>query len=395
MPQLDIERRVITGTAAGLAREIGIEPIYVRVSLIVLTLAGGWGLGLYLLAWALLARASTGDDDYTPIPKAAGPAVRLTAFLMIATGLVVLSANYGVSFLGALVWPAVLIGAALVIGLDKDRLNRLRVLGEMQNRTIFARILLGLVLLFAGVVSASFVSLSFWQAVGGVGVAALVLIGAGIVFAPVVSHLTSDLAAERRRRIRGEERADMAAHLHDSVLQTLTLVQKQSQDPNVVSLARRQERELRTWLFEDRGMNPNLGFRAGLEDMMAQVEDMYQVPIEVVVVGDSTTDEDMMAMLRAAREAAANAARHSGAPRVDVFAEVEPDAIEIFVRDTGNGFDVDQVDDDRAGVRDSIIARMARHGGTATVSSVVGAGTEVELRLPRKSVNQPQTESTS
>lgn len=389
VPRLDPEERLVTGTAAGVAREIGIDAAYVRVSFVVLSIAGGWGLVLYLVAWFVMARSSLSTEPYVPIDKAVTPQVRLTAFGMVATGLVVLSNIYGLSFLGPLVWPSVFIGAAVAIGLDRSRLDRLRPLGDMQNRTIGARVVLGMALLFAGVISASFVSLSFWQAIGGIVVAALVLVGAGIVFAPIISTLGTDLMAERRRRIRSEERADMAAHLHDSVLQTLTLIQKRSHDASVVSLARRQERELRTWLFDDKAMHPNLGFRAGLETTMADVEDMYQLPLEVVVVGDCPTDDDVAALLQAAREAASNAATHSGAARIDVFAEVGHETIEVFVRDLGTGFDPNDVDADRAGVRDSIIGRMERYGGTAEVHTSAGQGTEVELRMPRRNATNP------
>lgn len=389
MPRLDEDERVITGTAAGIAREIGIDSSYVRVSFVVLALGGGWGLVLYLTAWFVMARRSQSSEPYVPIAKAVTPRVRLVAFVMMATGLLVLSNIYGLSVLGALVWPIVFIGAAIAIGLDRTRLDRLRPLGDVQNRTIGTRVALGLAFLFAGIISASFVSLSFWQAIGGILVAALVLLGAGIVFAPIISTLGSDLLAERRRRIRSEERAEMAAHLHDSVLQTLTLIQKRSSDSSVVSLARRQERELRTWLFDDKALNPNLGFRAGLESAMAGVEDLYQLPVEVVVVGDCPTDADVAALLQATREAASNAANHSGASRVDVFAEVGHEVIEVFVRDLGVGFDIEEVGDDRAGVRDSIIARMERHQGSAIVHSVAGQGTEVELCMPRRNATDP------
>ena len=389
LPRLNPEDRLVTGNAAGIAREVGIDPAYVRVSFVVLSLAGGWGLVLYVAAWFFMSRRSLSAEPYVPVDKAVTPQVRLIASGMVFTGLVVLSTVYGLSFLGPLVWPTVFIGAAVAIGLDRSRLDRLRPLGDMQNRTIGTRVVLGLALLFAGVISASFVSLSFWQAIGGIGVAALVLLGAGIVFAPVISSLGADLMAERRRRIRSEERADMAAHLHDSVLQTLTLIQKRSHDASVVSLARRQERELRTWLFDDKAMHPNLGFRAGLEAAMADVEDRYQLPLEVVVVGDCPTDDDVAALLQATREAASNAATHSGAARIDVFAEVGHGAIEVFVRDLGRGFDPADVDTDRAGVRDSIIGRMERHGGTAEVHSNTGQGTEVELRMPRRQATNP------
>lgn len=383
IPRLDPDRRVLTGTAAGIARELGIDTAYVRAAFVVLALAGGWGIVLYLAAWLFMAKGPAASEPYEPIPKAVSPDVRLVGFAMIVAGLLIVSVQYGAPLLGPLVWPSIFIGAAVVISLDQSRLEQLRPLGDGQQRSVGSRIAIGLTLLLGGVFSASFVSLSFWQATAGTMVAGLVLVGAGIVFAPIISGLASDLMAERRRRIRSEERADMAAHLHDSVLQTLTLIQKRSNDAAVVGLARRQERELRSWLFDAKSMHPNLGFRAELEQAMAEVEDLYEVPVEVVVVGDCPADADLAALVRAVREAATNAAKHAGASRIDVFAEVGSGAVEVFVRDLGAGFDLDAVADDRVGIRDSIIGRLERHGGTAAVHSSPGTGTEVELRLPR------------
>jgi signal transduction histidine kinase len=361
--------------------------VYLRLAFVVLTVAGGWGVVLYLIAWFALGKqtlqpGSTPTSGYMPIAKGASPRSRMLGLAMVVGGLVVLSSIYGLSFLGSFVWPTAFIGAAIAMALDRSWFERLR--GDLEERTIGGRVILGLGLLFAGLISASVISFDFWEAIGGIIVGGLVLVGAGIVFAPIVTSLGTDLMAERRRRIRSEEKAEMAAHLHDSVLQTLTLIQKRSTDSSVVSLARRQERELRTWLFDDKAMNPNMGFRAGLEAAMGNVEELYEVPVEVVVVGDCSHDPDVAALLQASREAAANAAKHSGAPRVDVFAEVGQNAIEVFVRDQGVGFDPALVDHDRAGVRDSIVGRMERHGGTATVHSDAGSGTEVELQMPRR-----------
>jgi len=380
----------VTGTAAGLAREIGIDPAWVRVSLIVLFAAGGWGLAIYLGAWALLAYEPGSTKPYVPRAKGVTPKVRLIAFQMVVVGLLILSGTLGLSFLGSLIWPIVFLGAAVAVAADKSNVDRIRNLGDFSDRTVASRLAVGLGLLFAGIISASFISLDFWDAVGGVAVSGLVLVGAGIVFAPILRNMGADLLTERRMRIRSEERAEMAAHLHDSVLQTLTLIQKRSHDASVVSLARRQERELRSWLFDDKAMNPNLGFRAGIEAAVAAVEEVYEVPIELVVVGDCPTDPDVVALLKATREAAANAARHSGAKRVDVFAEVGNESIEVFVRDTGVGFNFETIEEDRAGVRDSIIARIERHGGSVAIHSTVSAGTEIELVLPRRDAIDPE-----
>jgi signal transduction histidine kinase len=198
-------------------------------------------------------------------------------------------------------------------------------------------------------------------------------------------RLWRDLESERRERIVSQERADVAAHLHDSVLQTLALIQKHAHEPReVVKLARSQERDLRGWLYDDVADDPS-SFAAVLKKAAAEVEDAHGVPVDVVTVGDTTIDDRIRAVLKAAREAAVNAAKHSGADKVDIFAEVEADEVELFVRDRGGGFDPTSVPDDRLGVRRSIVGRMERHGGSAEIRSKPGEGTEVRLstRRPR------------
>ncbi len=221
---------------------------------------------------------------------------------------------------------------------------------------------------------------------GDVALTALVAIVAlGLILAPFWSRLARTLAAERGARIRSEERAEVAAHLHDSVLQTLALVQQRSDDPKTVAtLARRQERELRDWL---RG-RPSVAaqaqdsFAAALELAAEEVEEAHGVRIDVVAVGDRRLGEHTRAVVAAAREALTNAAKFAGveAP-VSVYAEASPAKLQVFVRDRGRGFDASSVPADRRGVRDSIVGRMARHGGRGTVTSAPGEGTEVELTL--------------
>ncbi|MDO5684076.1 MAG: histidine kinase, partial [Propionibacteriaceae bacterium] len=178
------------------------------------------------------------------------------------------------------------------------------------------------------------------------------------------------------------ERADMAAHLHDSVLQTLALIQKRADDPRTVAtLARKQERELRTYLYGDVLREQTL--KAALTAAAAEVDDERGIPVEVVCVGDCDLTDDLGAMIRAAREAILNAAKHSGASRIDVYAEVDEDVVEIFIRDRGRGFDIGDIGDDRMGVKGSIIGRMERHGGTARIRSSAEDGTEVRLEMKR------------
>jgi signal transduction histidine kinase len=215
-----------------------------------------------------------------------------------------------------------------------------------------------------------------------------VLVAAALVllFGPWWLRIARDLVLERQARARAEERADIAAQVHDSVLQTLALIQRRAEDPAaVVQLARAQERELRSWLFEGRapGDTDVTSLAEGVRRIQRDVEARHGVPVEVVTVGDCPLDDHVSALLAAAGEATVNAAKWSGASVISVFAEVEPNKVAVAVRDRGNGFDPDAVPADRKGVAESIRGRMARHGGEATVQSAPGEGTKVTLTLPR------------
>ncbi len=206
-----------------------------------------------------------------------------------------------------------------------------------------------------------------------------------VVVAPFWLRLSRRAARERSERVRGDERAEVAAHLHDSVLQTLALIQRRSDDPReVAALARRQERELRLWL-SGRSERPDVELMAALRAAAAAVEVEHAVEIDVVTTGEWPLDDRSVALLGASREAMTNAARHAGDGRVSVFAEVAGDRLEVFVRDRGGGFDLDAVPADRRGVRESIVGRMRRAGGRATITSSPDAGTEVELHLEVRS----------
>ena len=213
----------------------------------------------------------------------------------------------------------------------------------------------------------------------------VVLIAATLILAPWWLRLVRGLTAERTERIRSQERAEVAAHLHDSVLQTLALMQKRVDDPReVAALARRQERELRAWLNGRRAAGEETVALA-LESAAAEVEEAHGVPIEVVAVGDAPLDERAGALVAAAREAMVNAAKFAGVGGADIslYAEVDPERIEVFVRDRGPGFDPAAVPADRRGVSESIVGRMERHGGRAVVHTAPGEGTEVELVMAR------------
>jgi len=378
MPPLDDERGILTGVAAGIAREIGISPIHVRIALLVLTAAGGAGLVVYVVAWPLMRLRVSSGEHYEPVPKGRSPRSRHLGFASVMVGVLMLLASYAPGFEPALVWPAALIGAAIALAFDHGYLEQ----ATLGAPTVQVRLAIGAILLVSGIVAAIALNFTVWQAVRTVAIAGLIAGGLALLFAPLVTRTAEELLSERRRRIRSEERADISAHLHDSVLQTLALIQKRSDDTGVKNLARRQERELRTWLFEEKSGKESLGFRAALQAEMAQVEDLHGVPVEVIVVGDHPSDPASAAILAATREAATNAARHSKSPRIDVYAEVQAEQLEIFVRDQGTGFDPDTVPEDRVGIRDSIRARIERQGGDVTISSRIGQGTEVELCVP-------------
>jgi signal transduction histidine kinase len=211
----------------------------------------------------------------------------------------------------------------------------------------------------------------------------VVAVGLSVIFAPLIARLVRSLSAERAERIRAQERAEMAAHLHDSVLQTLALMQKRADDPRqVAALARRQERELRSWL-SGRGQAARDGRRIAwaLEAAADEIERERGVPIDVVAVGDAPLNAAGEAAVAAAREAMLNAAKFGGGSPVDVYAEAGERRVQIFVRDRGPGFDPSSIPEDRRGVRESIVGRMERHGGRAVIRTPEGGGTEVELLL--------------
>jgi signal transduction histidine kinase len=256
---------------------------------------------------------------------------------------------------------------------------------EERRPGIGMRLVVAGVLLIAGVSILASVhgSLNLWPLVG----VALVIAAIAVVLGPWWLRIARDLVAERRARIRAEERADMAARVHDSVLQTLAMIQRRADQPQqVIQLARAQERELRAWLFDGRapGSVDEMTLAAGVRQIQQEVEAQHGVSVEAITVGDCELDDDLVALLAAAREATVNAAKWSGEDVVSVFAEVEPASVSVYVRDRGKGFDPAAVPEDRKGLAESIHARMARRGGSATVRSTPGQGTEVSLTMPRR-----------
>ncbi|HZO35564.1 MAG TPA: PspC domain-containing protein [Solirubrobacteraceae bacterium] len=364
---------VVAGVCAGLAPAFGVDAIVLRIAFLALAAAGGTGLALYAIAAIAMPSPRRGEAARAPRRRRI-PGWRETA----GVGLLVLSLLLALRALGLwfsdiVVWPVVLTASGLTL-LWRQSTIRLQGFGS--------RTLIGIALIVGG--GAAFLSAT--DSIGGlrhiVVAAGVVFVGTVLVFGPWWLRLSQALTAERTMRIVSQERAEVAAHLHDSVLQTLALIQRHASDPrSVAQLARRQERELRAWLNDERPDGAATSLNAALRDAAAEIETLHHVPVEVVVVGDRALDEPTTAVVAAAREAMANAARFSGADRVDVYAEAGEQRTEVYVRDRGAGFDRAAVPDDRRGLRESIEGRMARHGGSATIVSAPGAGTEVELVL--------------
>jgi signal transduction histidine kinase/phage shock protein PspC (stress-responsive transcriptional regulator) len=385
------DRRLLAGVAGGFADRHGIDAVVVRCAIVVLTFAGGLGVVLY----ALGALLSPGE----PVPAAPQVADQRrnvsVGCITLGVSLVVRSTGLwlGDGFMGPLL---VVVAGIGLIGVMRPELGngaQLRAdattlaplaTGRRARVRLFlgaGLVALGLVLVASGGGVSSGVRVGAWAT-------AITIVGVALALGPWLARLAQEAAAERRERIRATERAAMAAHLHDSVLQTLALIQRNADDPRrTITLARQQERELREWLYGT-GATADQTLGAAVRTMAHDVEAAYDVRVELVVVGDARLDSDLAAFVASMREACVNAAKHSGVADMSVFVEVSADAVEAFVRDRGTGFDRDALHrsatHDRRGIAESIEARLERVGGTAVVDSTVGAGTEVRLHLPRR-----------
>jgi signal transduction histidine kinase/phage shock protein PspC (stress-responsive transcriptional regulator) len=412
------------GVASGLADHLQVPVLWVRAAFVV-TAVTGFGIALYAGLWLALP-LQVGPDSATPGLDAAtrqgkrpgrGTGGPRDAGILVALGALALGVAGLLGFAvgrPAVVWPAALavVGVA-VLWRQADEAQRERwsdVTGRVGVRRVllgpggaaaaYARVATGLGLLVTALVLFAARSGQWGVARDVLFSAALGVLGLALTLGPWLLRLARDLATERAERVRSQERADVAAHLHDSVLQTLALIQRSASDPATVTrLARAQERDLRAWMFggdeERRSGGASVSFAAALREVASEVEAAHGTPVEVVTVGDTPTDvgdgaADLQALVAATREAVLNAARHSGAGRVDVYAEVaaaspgrEPgwESVEVFVRDRGRGFDPEVVPADRHGLRSSVVDRVQRHGGTAEVRSAPGEGTEVRLAL--------------
>jgi phage shock protein PspC (stress-responsive transcriptional regulator)/signal transduction histidine kinase len=403
------DERIVAGVCAGVARWLGVDPIVVRLAACILALANGAGLLLYVVAWVVLPEESAAEQ---PAPTGAGPGTKRSSELALAVGCITLGALLLVRwvtpfFPDHIVWPAAVaatgIGLVLARAGDSDRARWREAATRLPGNPVEAfrggwmvwvRVLVGAGLLIAGI-GFFLASNDALAAVGNIGIAVLAtILGGALLFSPWVARLVRQLGEERRERIRNEERADMAAHLHDSVLQTLALIQRHADAPQQArTLARRQERELRAWLYDGRRSSAEDApgtLAMALDGVADEVEADHGVAVDVVVVGDCTLDGHVEALVAAVREAVLNAARHSGADEVSVYAEVLADSrIEAFVRDRGRGFDPAAVNGDRRGITHSIVRRMARHGGRAHVNSAPGEGTEVTFELALEAESTP------
>ena len=382
------------GVCAAVARHLGLSTRVVRLTFVILTLIGGAGVVAYAFLWALtpegdVTDASTGEAPVASDRRQWGAIILIGAALVLVGGVLVLPVLGG-SLIGSVLVPLFTIAVGAIVAwsnLDDAQRSRWLESGSATNRFGWMRVALGVGLTVAGILVLVTRGESFSAVWDALLAAIAVLVGALIIAAPWALRLWGDLRREQVASARATERADIAAHLHDSVLQTLALIQRQSGDAAAVTrLARAQERELRSWLYDGpQGSQSTLA--AAVTEVAHEVEDLHGQVIDLVVTGDRPYEPHGAALTQAMREALLNAVRHGGAP-VTAYVEIGPAGVEAFVRDRGTGFDLDDVPSDRLGVRQSILGRMERHGGTARVRRR-DDGTEVELRLPPLQGDQP------
>jgi signal transduction histidine kinase len=395
----DLADRLGGGVASGLAAWKGYNVTTVRIAFALLAvITSGSGVALYVGAWLFIPAAGSRESigakarsDAVGIALAAALATLLIFFLLVG-------GVFNDGWFAGWAWPQVFSVAGLTLiwrNADPDEQASLRRLVEpleaaagqtSATKGSVIRLCVAGVLLVSGlsVLVAVHRNIALLGPLGGV---ALVIAAIVLFLAPWWLRTARDLVEERQAKVRAEERVEIASRVHDSVLQTLALIQRRADDPQqVIQLARSQERELRSWLFEGRApgdTTDDATLAAALRRVQQDVEDRYSVPVEAVMVGDCELDDGLNALLAAAREATVNAAKWSGASVISLFAEVEPEEVSLVVRDRGVGFDLAAVPGDRKGVAESVCGRMARHGGTATVISAPGEGTKVTLTMPR------------
>ena len=383
--------RLAGGVCRGLSLHLGVNVWLVRAAFAIYTFLGGLGAFAYGAFW-IFVRLGDVPERERSAPR---PQVRLALLALCALGLLVL---FGVPMTRPSGWGTVLPLTAVALGLAvlwRQADDEQRGLGSAPATRAghLLRIGLGVAVAFGGLLALTKNHTS-WAETGRTLLAALaLLVGAGLIGLPYFLRILRDLAHERTERARSQERAEVAAMMHDSVLHTLTLIQRHHGDPaQVARLARAQERELREWLYGERKTAAE-SFAEALRSSAAEVEDRHGARLEVVTVGDAPLDPQLEACVAAAREAMVNAAKYAPGAPVSVYAELDDERVEVFVKDRGPGFDPDQVAPDRMGVRESIVGRMRRHGGQAQVRSEPGEGTEVRLTARRGTARVPGARS--
>ena len=393
------DSRVLAGICGGLSKTTGIDVTILRIGFVLVGLVGGFPVLVYALAWLIVPMEGESTNIFSrAINDRRGIRLVIAVVPIVVVTQVVVSVLH-ISFVGIISWPVFLaVGLTILIWrnaseaervwMNDDLVPMLSIGSDGGGRwKLVLRVSAG-ALLGAGGIVVLILGHPSTAALRPLGGALLVIAAIVVIFGPWWLSLARDLMAEREARTLAEERAQMAAHVHDSVLQTLALIQRSAKDPqNVVRLARAQERELRAWLFEGRApgtISEDATMLAeGVGLLQRHIEADHGVTVQVVLVGDCELTDGLRALLDAAREATVNAAKWSGAPQVSLYAEVEPHAVTLYVRDRGRGFDPDDVPADRQGIAQSIRARMARYGGAVVIRSAAGEGTDVELSMPR------------
>lgn len=382
--------RIVGGVAGGIADHLGVDIFKVRMAFVLLSALAGAGIVAYGLLWIFTPGGGEGPQP-SATERRQGIGLALLG-LSLAVAMAWLFSGTAAQVIGPIIVVAV--GAALVWReFDADGPRSVLGLPAKASVVTWARIVGGATLIVVGLGVVVLARINLSSLGSALLAVAVTLIGAGLLTVPLWLRMVRALNDERSARIRNEEREEIASHLHDSVLQTLALIQRQADNPQEVArLARSQERELRKWLFDDTGP-AHSSLAAALRTISGEVEDQHGVKVTPVTVGDVTMDiadtgnglpkEHFTAILGAAREALVNAAKHAGVPTIDLFAEVEPHQVSVFVRDRGAGFDPDAVSSDRQGLAKSIHGRIERRGGTVEVKSAPGRGTEVRIFMPR------------
>lgn len=381
-----------SGTSRALGEIFGVSGLLVRTCIAILATAKGLGIGLYILAWALIPKRKgeeEGGDHLTSFRHSLG-------MVLVTAGIMVIARYLGLWFTDGTTAVVSLIAIGFMVvwerADDAERAGIDAVVGTLMGGKVPDLYKLGWIRLFVGAIFMT----------GGIGVMVvttrgvstgdmadiaiaitLTMVGVATVALPLIQQANRKTEEAVRDRVRAEERADMAAHLHDSVLQTLALIQR-TQDPNRIhQLARQQERALRTWLFSDQTQEQVAKtVREAMEMAATHIEGIWPVKVELVVVGDRDLTPALEQVIAATSEAVVNAAKHAQVDKIDVFADVKADTISVWVRDEGVGFDPGTIDESRQGVRNSIIGRLDRLGGQVQIYSEPGEGTEIEITCP-------------